>query len=381
VVRGTTNKRGFVSFFALGLSLFLPLSAPYISRIRDYLRLNLGRYFDLILVLSLSLFGGIFLSFLIKGFKKRKSFYFVGLSMIASAFAFSIFFITNIGLIELVHFLEYGLLTILLSLAFVPQLRGFFSLAASASLAFIVSLADETIQFLVACRVGELRDLNLNLFAILFGTGLTMAVVQLPLPGKTSRRFLRFLGFIITFSLLLLFFFAFLAERGYLVKGEGYLFRSRFPKGQLMELVRERERSWISEKEKVKPELLTQRGSVWEKEDYYLTEAQAHTRIRNEFSDIRDYHSAYLEDRILSDFYYPYLIATDQAWVSDLRASVEKRIIPEDVPYISNAFSHLIVKMNWLPLFFFTLGVIIVMNILLLWILPERLGIGKHKRY
>jgi len=369
------RKSVFVLYIALFFSLFLPLSAPYISLIRNYLRFHLGGYFDLFLLVFLSIAGAVVSYLLVRGFKRSFRFSLIGLSLMAGALILSFYFIPDIVLIEGVHFIEYGVLTLLFIIGLKPDERGIFSIVAAVSLSLLVSLADETVQFLVSSRVGELRDLLLNFFAVVAGCGLTLVATSSSFRGKGSSRFLLFISLLIPILLLSFFLFAFFAERGYVVRGDGYLFRSRFPKERLVLLAKERGRLWLSAKERFKPRLLGKRRSVWEREDYYLTEAQAHTRIRNEFKKKGDFYSAYFEDRILMDFYLPYLLATDQSWGRAERLAIEKKIKLGGLPYRSKAFPHLIVGADWCFLFFFLIGVIIVVKFLFIWVLPRRLKI------
>jgi len=81
--------------------------------------------------------------------------------------------------IERIHFLEYGLMGVLIYIAFTRHIQHWISVILSLHLVYWIGLGDEAIQGILPSRVGEIRDSVINLFSgvlgIMFGWFLTEA--------------------------------------------------------------------------------------------------------------------------------------------------------------------------------------------------------------
>ncbi len=94
--------------------------------------------------------------------------------------------------VERVHLLEYALLAVLYDRALRPRHRAFSRLVLTLEAVAFVGLADETVQWLTPVRVGDGRDVLLNLYAGLVGVvllwGLAPAAVAAPPAGRRPDR-------------------------------------------------------------------------------------------------------------------------------------------------------------------------------------------------
>jgi hypothetical protein len=71
--------------------------------------------------------------------------------------------------VERVHFLEYGVLGVLLFLIFYKRISNWIAVPCAVLVAFCAGLGDEAIQRTIPGRVGEIRDAVTNLFSAIFG--------------------------------------------------------------------------------------------------------------------------------------------------------------------------------------------------------------------
>lgn len=74
--------------------------------------------------------------------------------------------------VEKIHFLEYGLLGVLVFLAIVRHMTHWVSVIISLNIVFWLGIGDEAIQWALPSRVGEIRDSIINLFSGALGIGL-----------------------------------------------------------------------------------------------------------------------------------------------------------------------------------------------------------------
>lgn len=207
----------------------------------------------------------------------------------------------DVSAVERVHILEYGLLALLFYWALRPA-AGATALLLAGVAAAVVGVVDETVQWLVATRVGEIRDVLLNWAAV--GTGLVAAVSLAP-PGSRAgpdpARVRRAAGLTLA-GLVALCAVAFdLTHLGHRIEDreEGLVFLSWVDAERLRELAADRARRWAERP----PGPL----SPLSLEDYFLTAGTAHVQARNRALTRGQTARAWNEQRILERWYAPVL--------------------------------------------------------------------------
>jgi hypothetical protein len=263
--------------------------------------------------------------------------------------------------VERFHFVEYGLIALLFyrawryvgdgSLLILPVLAALF-----------VGIAEEWLQWFVPGRVGELRDVLLNLWAIgcgvLFAVGLDPpARVSLRLTPSSWRR-VKQLG-----AAAMVAFAVFLqcVHLGFEIDDpKTGVFRSTYDRDTLVELARDRTERWRSD-----PPLTWSRLS---REDQYLTEGITHVRRRNLCWGEQDFTCAWHENLILEQYFAPvldtptYISETPHRWPSEQRGDLARRQ-PASQSYSSEADEVRI--LDWpRPIFWSIVGVAVLV---LLW--------------
>lgn len=207
----------------------------------------------------------------------------------------------EVSAVERIHILEYGLLALLFYWALRPS-AGAMALLLAGVAAAAVGVVDETVQWLVATRVGELRDVLLNWAAT--ATGLVAAVSLAPPasragpdPARTSRA----TGVLLAGWVLLCAFSFDLTQLGHRIEDreEGVVFLSWVDEERLRELAADRARRWATEP----PGPL----SPLALEDYFLTAGTAHVQARNRAMTRGRVMHAWNEQRILERWYAPVL--------------------------------------------------------------------------
>ncbi|MCB1055780.1 MAG: VanZ family protein [Acidobacteria bacterium] len=238
--------------------------------------------------------------------------------------------IAQVDLVEKVHFVQYGLLAAAIYWALSPR-RDLSVLLLALLGTLAVGTLDELVQWWSPTRVGELKDIGLNVYAGL--CGLLVAVAFMPLvpfrrgfDGCHGRQTARVAAVV----LVLLAGFYQAAHVGYeIVDPEIGRFRSWFSPERLHELATERQVTW--------------RGgaplqTLASGEDRYRTEAGWHVSHRNASLAAGQVRTAWIENRILETYYDPFL---DQEpshgggthrWSPVQRAEVEARVVASGAP-------------------------------------------------
>lgn len=214
----------------------------------------------------------------------------------------------DVSAVERVHILEYGLLALLFYWALRPA-AGAVAVPLAGLVAAIVGILDETVQWLLASRVGEMRDILLNWAAA--GSGLVGAVALWPpgrraapgggAPGSGNRRPWPALGLLAaTWVLLSASFFDF-AHLGHRIEDRegGLVLRSWVDGDRLRELSADRQRRWARQPP-------GRRGPL-ALEDYYMTAGVGHVQARNQALAEGREGDAWGEQRILERWYAPLL--------------------------------------------------------------------------
>jgi len=272
----------------------------------------------------------------------------------------------NVDAVERFHLVEYGALTWLYYRAW--QSRGdVTSLIFPALAAFTVGIFDETLQWLVPARVGELRDVLLNAVSIacglIFSLGLDPVSPSHWWPDRRGRRTLAVFASAVIVALAAFFHAVHLGHE--IDDPQTGDFFSRYSAEELLAASRDRAIRWQSA-----PPRELRRTSI---EDHYLAEGAWHVQRRNEVDDSqRVWH----ENLILEKYFAPvldfptYSTGGGAKWPADQRANAEARAGTEAGPYRSRANPYPIYAWSPMLLWMSVIAAVVVMNTLLL--LPGR---------
>ena len=268
--------------------------------------------------------------------RRRLGFVVAGCLLVAIQVAFFSRGSASTAAYERLHFVLYGLLGILLFRAFSLDLPRRWGSLGTAAGVVTVSILDEGLQWLVPLRTGEIFDLWLNLYG-----GLAGLLVAQGLPAQRwlapSRRTARAVALLVVAAFVLLAAFVDRAHLGHVVADPEFgRFRSFFDERQLARADQERRRRWAERM----PELPLRRAL--EIEDYFLTEAAWHVRLRNHAREAGDLETAWHEDRILRRFYSATLeIPNGTGWYRYRLTERDQRRLdayePRSRAYTSNA--------------------------------------------
>ena len=247
---------------------------------------------------------------------------------------------------ERFHFIEYGSIAFLFYKAWRPSGDGTV-IVAPLIVGVLVGTLEEWLQWYVPGRVGEAKDVVLNLFSV--ATGILFAIGVDPPPRVTfslrreSRRRIAVLA-AVTIVVFAGFFQS--VHLGYeIADREAGVFRSRYSAPELLETSARRANEWQTQ-----PPLTWSRYS---REDQFLTEGVAHVRRRNQHWDGGNVLAARQENLILEKYYAPvldaptYISATGHRWPADQRAHAEQLPGPGFMIYESDALTYPVV--TWPP--------------------------------
>jgi VanZ family protein len=315
------------------------LSAPFLGQLRAYLRAAFPGHFVTIVGASVALaMAGAFALALARIRHARAIRYAVIAASVAVAVAYTLATQTGlpeVDVVERVHFIEYGAIAFLFYRAFRPF--GDVSTFVLPMLAgLIVGTFDEWLQWFIPNRVGEARDVFLNLIAI--ACGLAFGTALEPPPAfrfgllPRSRRFLTIVG---VGAVLVFAAFVNAVHLGYfLIDSELGAFKSHYSPEELQQLASDRLGRW-----RVDPPIVLKRLS---REDQYLDEGLWHIRERNRRWEAGDYEIAFRENEILERYFAPVIDTRSYAapelsrWPAEQKADARQRA-PGGIAFISEA--------------------------------------------
>ncbi len=204
--------------------------------------------------------------------------------------------------VERIHFLEYGLLGVLVYFACTRHIRHITAIILSLNIVYWIGLGDEAIQGILASRVGEIRDCVINLFSGALGIGFIWFIIK---NRHTENRFTIFFRktIIIAFFISTLFTALFI----YYIHGFGHSIDIRdigrtyssFSQQQLSRINRGLDQIPLREITLYEDEALRH---LFQR-DYYLT----HDFRAQKGSLYKNYHNCFYENRILEVFYSRFL--------------------------------------------------------------------------
>lgn len=339
------------------------LSAPVIGGLRSQLRSSFPKQFVWIVGTIIAvLVAAAVVAALARIRERRVARYGAMAASLAGAIAFARWHATGraeIDVVELFHFVEYGIITLLFYRAWKPVADG--SVLILPVLAgLLVGTCEEWLQWFIPVRVGEMNDVFLNLAAILCGLVFSLAAeppdrLTLALPPHARRRIARFAALVV----LVFAMFFHTVHLGYdVVDGEIGSFTSRYSKARLEQLAVEKRDEW-----RVHPlPLELHRVS---REEQYMSEGVVHVQERNEAWAAGDAVTAWRENAILEKYYAPvldtpsYVSRTAHRWPPEQRADAQARAgVSSAATYVSQAYPYHIY--TWpKPLFLAFVGLII----------------------
>ncbi|MBQ00773.1 MAG: hypothetical protein CL477_08820 [Acidobacteria bacterium] len=330
-------------FLPVGVSLLFIAWSPYMGLVRDALKDALGDAFTPVLGLLLAV---TVLAVVTWGVRRVRARRLQGVGLMLAAVALFVGYawmmrtgVPDVDAVERVHFVEYGLVATL----FYRAMAGT-SLVAVVPMTLLVGtlvgIGEEWVQWLVPTRVGDVRDVILNFYAL--GCGLLFAIGLAP-PASFStgapvcpwRRLLGLLC-IVTVSFAV---FLQCAHLGYeLDDPEVGRFRSFFTFERLSALSEDRARRW-----RLDPPT---RLAPFSLQDHYLVEAAAHVQRRNEAYAAGQFRDAWRENALLETYYAPLLdqqsigSGDPHRWPPSQRDEVESRgADAADGTYLSPVYS------------------------------------------
>lgn len=357
-----TIRRGRL-LLAILAAIAIVLSAPFTGQFRGWIRATFpGHAPAIISVVALALLlvalGGAFTRIR----ERRGPRYGAIACALAIAAAYSLY---NAGprpesnAVERFHFLEYGLITFLFYRAWQPLGDvGVFILPLLAGL--VVGTVEEWFQWFIPNRVGELRDIFLNMVAICTGLLFSAALEPVPrfrfaLGAESASR----VGRLAAAAVIALAAFLHVVHLGYSIDDpEIGSFTSRYAPDALPILQARKSEQWRTDP----PPLKLRRLS---REDQYLSEGLAHVRWRNQEWGAGNFRAAWNENLILEKYFAPVLDtptyegAAGHRWPAAQRADAEARISrsPSSERYVSGAYPYRILTWSK-PVFWAAAGTI-----------------------
>lgn len=316
------------------------LAAPFIGQLRAALQDTFPDYYRAIIVGAV--FGSIAVALIVAlvRIRDRRAFRF---GCIATALVLGTSYAVwsrtgdpSVDAVERFHFVEYGLIALLFYRAWSYVSDGSL-LILPVLAALLVGIVEEWLQWFIPSRVGEFRDVMLNLWAIGCGVLFALALeppqkVSLALPRSSWRRVKRFAAVVVlAFAV-----FVQCVHLGFEIDHPKIgAFRSTYTDDQLRELARDRTARWKSN-----PPLTWTRLS---REDQYLTEGITHVRRRNRCWDEQNFACAWRENLILEEYFAPvlttptYISTGSNVWPPEQRADIERREGHTGMAYVSEA--------------------------------------------
>ena len=315
------------------------LSAPFMGQIRAMLRSAFPGHFAAVVAGAVGIAVVAAVGAALMRVRDRRAVRYAAiLGAVGAAAAYS--FATasgtpDVDAVERVHFLEYGLISLLFYRAW-SAAADVSIVALPVAAGLIVGTAEEWFQWFIPNRVGEARDVMLNLVAIGCGLAFSIGVSGLRAfswrlrPGSATA-----IGVWGGAAALLFALFLGTVHLGHEIRDEGIAFRSRYTSEGLASRARDRAERW-----KTSPPKTLVRLS---REDQYMDEGLWHIRRRNERWQANDFVAAWGENAILERFFAPVIDTPSYAapgigrWPAEQREDAERRRPAGAAEYVSHA--------------------------------------------
>lgn len=249
--------------------------------------------------------------------------------------------IPSSDVVEKVHIFEYGLLAFLLYRAQLSRVEGVRGGKADLATvlvpvlgAALVGLGDESVQGYFSVRVGDVRDVVLDVLAGITGLLFALAVEPPARWARTPPARRRAAGILLVAAVAGFALFVGRFHLGHEIHDpEIGRFVSWFDAEELERLQADRARRWGADP----PTELRPLAP----EDYYLTEAARHAQHRNERLKAGDENAATQANRILERYYAPFLELDSfrgsgrHGWPEEMRRRLEAKYPPAPEIYVS----------------------------------------------
>ena len=313
---------------AIGAALVVVLLAPLMGEVRRYVRDAFPGHFVAAVGAGVALAAAVAVGWALSRIRERRGRRY---ALVAAAIALAVgssrwaaLGIPDSDAVEHVHFIEYGFVTWLFYRAWRPM-GGVPGLWLTACCALTVGTFEEWFQWFVPARVGELRDVFLNLAAIACGLMFSVAVQPPVRPRASWRRGLSWACLVTSVAVGALAGFIDSAHLGYEIHDPAIgTFRSIYDADELRSAANDRERRWSTHPPPLRP-------PRYSREDQYASEALLHVQERNRQWVSGDIASAWGENRILEAYFAPVLDSAPDAsvashrWPAAQRADAERR--------------------------------------------------------
>ena len=319
---------------AIAVSLGLVISAPFVGDLQRWLERTLGAAYVPVINVSVAALTVAAVAAALARIRARRV---ARYALIVAAVALAGAYAWRTGLasarssaVERFHFVEYGVITWLFYRAATTGgshanvaangRSGAALLLSPVACALTVATADEWLQHLAPGRIGEVRDILMNVAAILCGLLVSVAIRPLSSAAASAvagaRRSAALAGVICAAGLAA---FVYAVHVGTLVSDEEVAFLSRFDAAALAR------RAAADASAPVAAGLV---------EDQYVTEAIWHVQARNALWDAGDVAGAWGENRILEKYFAP-VLAAGHSWPPAQRADAERRLALTSSPRIA----------------------------------------------
>lgn len=319
---------------APGLSRWLPplvcaavfvLLAPFVGVLVERLRETFGLGYLPWLAAALGLAGALAVALALLRIRGHRPLRYGLLVLAASMVALQVLGwgtgAAQVDLVERVHLVEFGLLGALFERAFRPRHRNALLPVLVLAAVGLAAIADEWVQWLTPVRVGDVRDVLLNLWAGGIGYLLAVAVSaergRLRRPEPRTRRLAA--GLTALFVLAAAAFFD-TAHLGHEIRDpRAGTFRSWHTPEELARAAEDRDRRWSAGGPLAMRPL--------SREDVFLTEGGFHVAARNRAVESGYVVRAWRENRILERWYAPLLDhRPGTRWPAVQRANTEAAV-------------------------------------------------------
>jgi hypothetical protein len=324
-----------VSSLRLALALLVSagviLSSPFIRDIRDWIRATFPGQYATIVAAAVAIAIAIALIVAVARIRERRAFRYAAiLAALALGTAYAAWNaqgIPEVDAVERVHFVEYGIVTLLFYRVWRP--RGDASMIVMPVLAGIaVGTLEEWLQWFIPGRVGDMRDVFLNIAAIVCGLLFSIGVnPPRRLADATAFRAgsLRSVGVVAAGVALLFATFVYSVHVGTEIRDrDAGSFRSRYDAAALGRLSQDRVVEWQRHPPIERPRSRS-------REDQYMSEGLLHVSERNRRWEAGDFVTAWHENLILEKYFAPvldtpsYISRTGHRWPPGQRADGEQR--------------------------------------------------------
>jgi hypothetical protein len=327
---------------AVAVAAIVVGGAPVAGMARSRLQQRLGPRFSLVLTAAVVGLAGLGL---LRGAVAARPFTSARLAALGGALGVAAAWVAWMGqtdpairAVELVHFLEYGLITA----AFHRVWRDrdpVTAVALPGLSAGLAGVAEEWWQWFLPARVGEIKDVALNAVAI--GCALVVLRAFAPPPAGHAPRAAwapaRRLAAVVVVALAA---FVHTVHLGVRVVDGPRAFDSRFTPAELDRAAAARARAWAGAPPLVRPDRLS-------REDQYATEGLQHVQARNQAWAAGDAATAWHENLVLERFFAPvldtpsYVSKTGHRWSPGQRAEAAGRAAAgTGAPFVSAAFPY-----------------------------------------